>query len=386
MGNSFGKSLDSLILIVDDQPENLQILGNILGIYNYKKALANNGFEALEVAEKVRPDLILLDIMMPNMDGYEVCERLKLNPITADIPVIFLTAKSQDEDIIHGFEKGGVDYITKPFKQNELLVRIKTHIDLKKSHDLIKFQNEALVKLNQDKSELMSITAHDLKNPLQVMVGFSKLLEENTEQFTSVEIKEIAKDIKDAGESMFRIISDLLDLNAVEEGAVSFNLEKFNINDLIRSIIDQYRHAAKDKDISIELLRTPQLYIESDPGRIAQIFDNLISNALKFSPMGKKIFITTDLVTQEHSRKKRVQVRVKDEGPGIAPEDFEKLFVKFARLRAKPTNNENSTRLGLSIVRKFTELLEGKVWCESEYGQGATFILELPESIRKKNK
>lgn len=102
--------------------------------------------------------------------------------------------------------------------------------------------------------------------------------------------------------------------------------------------------------------------------------------------MGKKIFITTDLVSHEHSRKKLVQVRVKDEGPGIAPEDFEKLFVKFARLRAKPTNNENSTRLGLSIVRKFTELLEGKVWCESEYGQGATFIVELPESIRKKNK
>lgn len=373
------KNSDATILIVDDQIENLQILGNILNINKYRKAVANNGYEALDIAFKKPPDLILLDVMMPVIDGFEVCRRLKSNPLTSEIPVIFLTAKTQTEDIIKGFEVGGVDYITKPFKHEELLARIRTHVELKRSKDIILDQNERLKQLNAEKSEFMSIAAHDLKNPLQVMVGFSKILEQNSGDFTPEEVKEFAGDIRESGETMFKIITDLLDINAIEEGRVEFSNDEFDICDLIDRMVDLYRIKADEKSIQIEINHeSPENRIFADPTRVSQILDNLISNAVKFSPFKKKIFIGSSRSRAEGTDNDIIRIEIQDQGPGISKEDKDKLFIKFAKLKARPTNNESSTRLGLSIVKNFTERMNGRVWCESEEGEGARFIIELP--------
>lgn len=380
---SSNQNSDRIILIVDDQVENLQIIGNILKVYDFKKAVATNGFEAIEIAEKIKPDLILLDIMMPELDGLQVCKKLKENQDTSEIPIIFLTAKTQEEDIVAGFEAGGVDYITKPFKTSELLSRVKTHIELKIQKDIITEQNEFLKQLIKEKNELMAIAAHDLKNPLQVMVGFAKIIEERAETLTTKDITEIAHDIRTSGEGMFRIITDLLDLNAAEENRVHFNIELFELNELIEELIDQYKIISQEKRINIHFeTENKNIYIEADPSRLMQVIDNLLSNAIKFSPFDKNVYIKTFL-KENDTENPFVRFEIKDEGPGIAPEDMDKLFVKFARLRNRPTNNENSTRLGLSIVKKFLDLMGGRVWCESEYGKGAKFIFEIPQKAIK---
>ncbi len=375
------QNTDRIVLIVDDQVENLQIIGNILKVYNLKKAIATNGFEALEIAQKIKPDLILLDIMMPELDGLQVCKKLKENPKTSDIPIIFLTAKTQEEDIVAGFEAGGVDYITKPFKTSELLSRVKTHIELKIQKDIVAKQNESLKELIKEKNELMAIAAHDLKNPLQVIIGFAKILEDRTNLLPDNEIAEIAHYIRISGEGMYRIITDLLDLNSAEENQIEFNIVLFELNELISGIIDKYSVACKEKNIKIHFEhKNKQIHIQADPTRVMQVIDNLISNAIKFSPFDKNIYIKTRIIERNEDTN-ILRFEIKDEGPGIAPEDMDKLFIKFAKLKNRPTNNENSTRLGLSIVKKFLELMGGKIWCESNYGNGATFIFEIPQKI-----
>lgn len=375
---------ETLILLVDDQIENLQILGNILNINNYKRALATNGVEALEIAEKTIPDLILLDIMMPNMDGFEVCQKLKENPKTKDIPVVFLTAKSQTIDIVKGFKLGGVDYVTKPFKHEELLIRIKTHIQLKQSQDIILRQNEELNKVNHEKDEILSIAAHDLKNPVQVIIGFAKILGENTANLGSDEIKEFAGDIRSSGESMFKIISDLLDINKAEQGNLDLSIDKFNLDELIESIIEKERITGRAKNIKIHFKdEVEEFPIEADAQKVTQILDNLISNAIKFSPFDKSIYIKSQKIKKTDTCEQAYRVSIIDEGPGISEEDQEKLFIKFARLSNRPTNNESSTRLGLSIVKKFVDILHGRVWCESVPGKGSKFTFELPAVFRE---
>lgn len=374
---SIHNASETLILIIDDQIENLQILGNILSINKYKKSVATNGFEALEIAERLLPDLILLDIMMPDIDGYETCRRLKENEKTKDIPVIFLTAKTQIEDILEGFKIGGVDYISKPFNHEELLIRIKTHLELKKSKDIILNQNEILEGLIDEKNEILSIAAHDLKNPLQVMMGFAKMIVNNSDSLTTDDIKEFAQDINSAGESMIRIISDLLEINRAEQGTIDLRIEETDIIDFTSYIVDQYRVKAKEKNIQIHFLPDcNDRVISTDTQKYRQILENLVSNAIKFSNFNKNIYIKTDLV--RNNGKNYFKLIVEDEGPGIPEQDKEKLFVKFASIGTFPTNNEGSTRLGLAIVKLLAEIMYGKVYCNTEEGKCSEFIVELP--------
>ena len=167
---------DSVVLIVDDIPENLQVLGNILSAYGLDIGVATDGLQALENVKFQKPDLILLDIMMPGMDGFEVCEKLKSNPETSNIPVIFLTAKSQTEDIVKGFEVGAVDYVTKPFNSAELLVRVFNHLELKKAKDKIERQNDELKEMNDAKNKFFSIISHDLRGPFSGLLGLTSLI------------------------------------------------------------------------------------------------------------------------------------------------------------------------------------------------------------------
>lgn len=365
---------DDLVLIVDDTKENLQVLGNILRENKYKIVLANNGTEALAIVAKRLPDLILLDIMMPDMDGFEVCSRLKADDRTKHIPVVFLTAKTETDDIVRGFQLGGIDYITKPFKHEELLIRVKTHVALKKARDLIVEQNVKLELLNKEKNNFLSIAAHDLKNPITAIKGFSKIIEDENITLSKEEIIDFSKEIRVTSESMFQIVVDLLDINAIEEGKINLSFESFNIDEFIKSKLDNYKLRAAEKSISIHFKDTPDNFIVfADSNKVGQVFENLLSNALKFSPFNKNIWVKTEkFITSEGSE--FIEISVKDEGPGLSEDDKSKLFGKFAKLSARPTNEESSTGLGLSIVKQLAEAMGGTIRCESTYGQGAAFI------------
>ncbi len=358
------------IIVADDVVKNLKVIGAVLEDEGFEVAVATNGAEAVEMVEEDPPDLILLDVMMPEMDGFEACKIIKQNEKIKDIPIIFLTARTETEDIVKGFRLGGVDYVTKPFKQDELLARIRTQLELKFSRDVIVKQNNELKRLNLEKNEFLGIAAHDLKNPLGAIKGLVEVILSDPEMEES-EKNEFLRYVESSTHYMIQLVSDLLDINKIEEGRVEFYTGEVNLERILKDSVEKFKFQAEKKNISLEF--SPGLgeeKVKTDPNKIQQVIDNLISNAIKFSPFDKKIFVESRI-----SGDKAV-VSVIDQGPGISEEDQEKLFGKFARLSAKPTGDENSTGLGLSIVKKIVEGLEGRIWCESKLGEGAAFKFE----------
>jgi signal transduction histidine kinase len=354
------------VLIVDDITKNLQVVGTILRQAGYAVTPATSGAEALEGLREHLPDLILLDLMMPEMDGLEVCRRLKADPLMRPIPVIFLTASNEMEHLVQGFEVGAVDYVTKPFNPPELLARVRTHLELKHAR-------ERLREMNEEKNEFMGIAAHDLRNPLSAINGYSEMVMEDAEDIHHHELEQNGRRIRDTAARMAEMVQNLLDANRIERGEMELKLAPTDLGLALNSVLETQRaHAtAKEQTIHLESGAAP-VVVQLDPAVTVQVLENLVSNAVKYSPPGKNIFVRL----KKHAQGARVEVQ--DEGPGLNAEDQKKLFGKFARLSAKPTGGEHSTGLGLSIVKKMVEAMNGKVWCESELGRGATFIVEFP--------
>jgi two-component system, sensor histidine kinase and response regulator len=370
-------------LIVDDVPENLQVLGSMLQRKGYDVNVASSGADALSFVAKQPPDLILLDVAMPQMDGFQVCEALKANPDTKHIPVMFLTAHSDKERIVHGFQSGGVDYITKPFHAAELMARVRTHLELKLSRELIEKRNDELQALNDEKNELLGIVAHDLKNPLNGIRGIAELLIK-TDNMPQDELKEFSQGIYDSAEKMFTLIANLLSVNAIERGAVHLDIQPVPVTGIVQHLVSEYRQRAEAKNITLNLnAPAPEATALCDETALVQVLDNLVSNAVKYSPHGKNVYISIEQTAQsapnaqsaEHHDGEYIRISIRDEGPGFSDEDKTRLFGKFAKLSAKPTGNEHSTGLGLSIVKKMMDAMGGDVWCESSAGAGATFVL-----------
>lgn len=377
--NLNGISRNASILIVDDNIQNIQLAVTFLKQYRFEILIANNGMEALSVTEKTVPDLILLDVMMPKMDGFEVCRRLKANPKTEHVPVVFLTAKREIEDVIRGFQCGGVDYITKPFHQEELIARVSTHIELKLSRDTIVQQNRELSRLNEEKNSILQISAHDLKNPLQGIYGLVSILELQYENLDADDVSDLIRSIKTATETANSIIQDLLEVQAIEEGKMTFNKVATDVIESTKRVMDDFKLRIEEKDQTVLLdTEEPEFLANVDPIKFERVIANLLSNALKFSPEGKRVWIKIYSGTNR-SGNRSVTIEVKDEGPGIKRSEFDRLFTPFGKLSNRPTKNEPSTGLGLSIVKKMCESMNGTVWCESEEGVFTSFFAEFEQ-------
>ena len=364
----------SLILVVDDISKNLQVVGTLLRREGYRIVPATSGAQALERVRAETPDLILLDLMMPDMDGLEVCRRLKADALTLPIPVIFLTASNEMEHLVQGFEVGAVDYVTKPFNPPELLARVRTHLELKHARDTIVRYGQELSRLNEEKNEFMGIAAHDLRSPLGTIQGFSNLLLDDPEMGRE-EREDFTRRISDTATRMSEMVQNLLDANRIERGEMKLNLAPTELSAPLSGVVEAYRPRAAAKQQSVHLQNeTPPVTVLVDPSVLVQVLENLVSNAVKYSPPGKDIFLRLKKLPGA------VRCEVQDEGPGLSAEDQKKLFGKFARLSAKPTGGEHATGLGLSIVKKMVEAMNGQVWCESEPGRGALFIVQFPTS------
>jgi two-component system, sensor histidine kinase and response regulator len=373
------------ILIIDDVPENIQILSTILQRRGYAVSSASGGKEGLELARTASPHLILLDIAMPEMDGFEVCRILKAEPATREIPVIFLTAFYNKTRVVQGFDLGGMDYIARPFNTSELFARIRTHLELKHTKDLLQHRNQELHEMNTtlnvlhaDKDELLGIVVHDLKNPLAAIRGIVRELLADPAAHES--LRESHEVILQTADRMFELIKDLLSMNAIQRGGMTMRLDPVELADSIHANILRHSSAARAKQITLSLVLEDGAIALADETAFGQILDNLISNAIKYSP--KNTTITLRVQSGEPTGQMphgTVRVEVQDEGPGLTTDDMGKLFGKFTRLSAQPTADEHSTGLGLSIVKKLADAMNVRVWCESLYGQGATFIVELPK-------
>jgi len=361
---------DSLILVVDDVQQNIQVVGTMLREAGYSIMPATSGAAALQRVQKKLPDLILLDLMMPEMDGLEVCRRLKADPATQPLPIIFLTASNEMSHLVQGLEAGAVDYVTKPFNPPELLARVRTHLELKHARDTIIRYSRELSRLNDEKNEFMGIAAHDLRSPLNAIQGYAEMVLEDAA--LGGENAGLVHQIHDASRRMVEMVQNLLDANRIERGEMRLNLAPAELTALVAGVVEGQRPRATAKQQTLELEHDlAPVTVTVDAGVMVQVVENLVSNAVKYSPPGKRIQVRLRRTGSA------VRCEVQDEGPGLSAEDQQKLFGKFARLTAKPTGGEQSTGLGLSIVKKLVEAMHGRVWCESEPGRGATFLVEL---------
>jgi len=365
--NKLFTSENQRVLIVDDTPENLDVLGKTLRPEGYNLAVANSGEQALKTVIHFKPDLILLDVMMPGIDGYETCKKIKSMAAVSDIPIIFVTAKHEPEDIIHGFEVGGVDYINKPFVQAEVCARVKSHLQLH-------IAKKHLRKLNDQKNTFLGIAAHDLRNPLTSIMGFSDLIldEIKNNTFTTDRCEKRVSLIFKASTSMRSLINDLLDISIIEDGKLTLNKQKTSICALLTERINIAKMQFDAKHIDVSFDCTGNISAVIDAEKIGRVVDNLLSNAVKFSPKETSI-----LIRVKHE-KNYICISVIDEGPGIPEDEITSIFDEFKTLSPRPTAGEKSTGLGMYIVKNIIQAHQGEVFIENNKDQGASISFTLP--------
>jgi two-component system, sensor histidine kinase and response regulator len=366
-----------LILIIDDNPNSIHYLCDIF--QDFRKAVTVSGIEGIALANKLKPDLILLDILMPEIDGYEVCKKIKENPENDDIPIIFLSGKTLLEDVVQGFKLGAVDYIVKPFEKEELMMRVKTNLELKASKDTIKRQNQKVLDLNDELNHFLSIATHDLLNSLLVIQGFNKLLLNNYTKFSDEEKLEILSDVTTTGDKMHTILTNLSLITKLEEGLITPYKEFFDINLLIQESINSYQETARNKGIKIELVnKNKSSNIHTDYSLVKECIDNLLSNATKFTKMGGTIMVVVYSETINTKLEPKIVIEVKDQGPGIKEGEVGMLFKKFAKLSSESSGKELNTGLGLAITQSIVKLLDGELDCISQFGKGSKFVIKIP--------
>jgi signal transduction histidine kinase len=276
------------------------------------------------LVKSVIPDLILLDIQMPEINGYEVCEKLKANLKTKDIPVIFVSALSDTFDKVKAFEVGGVDYITKPYQAEEVLARVHTHLSLSNAQKQLAQKNQALIKLNQEKNEFLGIVAHDLKNPLSAIKGYSEEIEEYCNEMSEDEIIEYSGLIQKSSAKMFTLITNLLDVNKIESEKIELDLVSTNILPIVESVVQDYAKKSQIKNIKQHFNYSGNNFnAYVDANTLGQVLDNIISNAVKYSPLGKNIYI--NLIANDN----KIRCEVKDEGLGLSTDDQKNYSVNL---------------------------------------------------------
>jgi signal transduction histidine kinase len=362
-----------LIVLVDDLPQNIKLLGQLLKGKGYRILALTDSKKAFNAVNKNQPALVLLDIMMPGMDGFEVCKALKANPNTADIPVIFLTAKTESYDIVKGFEIGAVDYVTKPFNNHELLMRVQTQIALQNA---IKKAEKA----NAAKSDFLANISHDIRSPMNGIMNVVDLLLKSELTPEQTDFLHMAKQ---AGTSLLCLINDLLDLSKIEAGQLVLDNIYFDLRELLENISDIYAIEAYKKGLQYACIISSDLQtnVLGDPNRLRQIINNLINNAIKFTHKGE----VSISVTQQSDD--TLHFAVQDTGKGIAVHKMNQLFKPYDQLEASTARKYGGTGLGLSISRQLVNLMKGKTHVESKEGEGSifSFTAMLPKHENKTN-
>ncbi len=377
------------ILIADDEDAILTLLRAVLEEQGYEVLSVLSGEQALEVIENDPDiDIILLDIMMPGLDGFDVLERLKEDPRTANICVIMLTAAGQVNDKVKAFSTGASDYLVKPFKMPELLSRIEIHLkiihterELQKAHDGLEKRvqertaelaavNKKLVEADEIKNEFISILAHDLGTPMAVMIGHLQLLSKGIYGELTERQKINVQKILNNARRLNKLRADTLDISRIDRGTFDLEKEVLLISVLLQEAVDDMRELAAEKQQQIALDLPDLGIVNCDGNRIRQVLDNYISNAIRYTGEGGKIAVGGEV------NKKEVRIWVKDNGRGIPPEELHKVYKRFYRTGDKV---EGSSGLGLAIVKGIIGTHGGRAWCESEGdGKGTTFFFTLP--------
>ncbi len=412
------------ILVVDDTRDNLRLLSNMLTEHGHKVRPVSGGRRAISSVQSRLPDLILLDIMMPDMDGYAVCDALKADEQTRDIPVIFISALNETVDKVKAFSAGGVDFITKPFQSEEVLARVDTHLTLRKLQQQLQQQNNQLQQTNaqlireiaerkkaeeelkdakkvaetanQAKSTFLANMSHELRSPLTAILGFVQVMTRSTT--LPPEHQENAGIIRRSGEHLLTLINQVLDLSKIEAGRITLNEKHIDLHRLLHDIEDMFALKAQTKGLQLLFEQDASVprAVRTDEVKLRQVLINLLNNAVKFTQEGGVTVrvrskarslrnVVVDGTEERHSEDsvphyKHLLFEIEDSGPGIAPEEMEHVFEAFGQTETGRQAQEG-TGLGLPISRRFVQLMGGDIQVTSDVGQGTLFIFEIQVQV-----
>lgn len=364
---------DPIILVVDDNPKNLQIIALTLRELKYKLIIADGGQKAIELSDRYQVDLILLDVMMPGIDGFEVCRVIKSKPQNNGTPIIFLTALGEKANLVKGFELGAVDYITKPFNKEELISRIKTHLDLKFARDELQSVSNNLAESNAIKDKMFSVIGHDLRSPVGSIKMMLEFLLGNIDSYDIQKIKETISSLSKTTDEVFNLLENLLWWARSQSGNLVIIPENIQLSSLIRGLYYLNKESLSIKNIRFESAIDNECMVFSDMNMLKTVLRNLISNAIKFTPQGGLIAIAA--IEDEDF----VKIKVSDSGVGIVEENLPKLFNEKQHFSSVGTNNEAGSGLGLILCKNFVQANNGKISAESISGKGSTFTIEIPK-------
>ncbi len=369
---------DYKILIVDDVKANVMLLKALVKKNDFQIIEAYDGKQALEMFEEHKPNLILLDIMMPILDGYQVLEKIRTGDVNPDVSIILITALDNKEEVVKGFSAGANDYISKPFNNKELEARVRHQISLIAAKHEIEQKTKDLISAIKNRDKLYSVIAHDLRSPLSsVKMILNLLVSELKNCDINKDLYELLDESNRTTENLFILLDNLLKWTKNQIGKLHLTIQKIDIVGITHGLIDLYSLMTQGKNIKINVISdTESIEITSDTDIFKTIIRNLMSNAIKFSYSGSKINIY--IKEKENS----VEICVEDFGCGISPEKQALILAdKEIGYTSYGTNNEEGSGLGLNLCKEFTEKLGGEIWFESELNKGSKFYISLPKEF-----
>jgi signal transduction histidine kinase len=358
------------VMIVDDTPANIEILSESLGD-DYELIFATSGGDALELIRADKPDLILLDVMMPGMDGYQLCTILKGDPDTRDIPVIFVTAMCQEEDEIKGLELGAIDYVTKPISPHIVRARVRNHLELKRYRDLLETLSTAA---DRAKKEFLRSISHELRTPLTPILGMTDLVLTSEEDDDKRKYLSL---VQKAALKLLGIIEDLIETSRLEGEGVRLEVAPFQLSPFLNGVLAEMTPLADAKGLQLRMSldRGLPAAISADQGMLRKLLSMVLGNALKFTAEGE---VALEVQRRDELPSGTLLFSVSDTGIGLAQQDLARIFNDFTQSDGSVTRAFTGLGLGLTLARRITEVMGGKIWAEGRSGGGSVFHFEIP--------
>ena len=363
---------DYKILIVDDVISNVLLLKILLTNEKFQVCTANNGRACIEMTKKEHPDLILLDVMMPDINGFDTAVILKKDPETKDIPIIFLTALNSPQDLVHGFQVGANDFLTKPFNKEELVMRVTQQISLVAAKRIIEKQNAELKATLSNRDKMYSVIAHDLRSPMaSIRMVLNLVVQSTSAEKVGPELYMLLDQANRESEEVHELLDNLLKWTKSQTGRLNVVLQDLDLNDIVPGVVEIFEMIANTKNIKLELKKTDEaLKVHADNDMLKTVLRNFMSNAVKFSPENSTIQIA---MAKEGDF---ARVSVKDQGVGIAADRLGSIFHKGETTYG--TGGEEGSGLGLQLCQDFARKNGGDCYVESVEGQGSTFSFTIP--------
>lgn len=363
---------DYKVLIVDDVVSNVLLLKILLANEKFQVCTASNGKDCIEISRKEHPDLILLDVMMPDLNGFDTAVILKKGEDTKDIPIIFLTALNTPQDLVHGFQVGASDFLTKPFNKEELVMRVTQQISLVAAKRIIEQQNQELRATLNNRDKMYSVIAHDLRSPMaSIRMVLNLVVASISPETVGEEIYNLLDQANRESEEVHDLLDNLLKWTKSQTGRLNVVKQELELNDIIPGVVEIFDNIAATKHIKLELKsESDSLKVEADNDMLKTVVRNFLSNAIKFSPADSTIEIT---MTKENEFAK---VSVRDHGVGIASDRLDSIFHKGETTYG--TGGEEGSGLGLQLCQDFARKNGGDCTVESVEGEGSTFSVLIP--------